>query len=155
MNDAGYRIFASDARFATGPARPARDPNITVPTAPPIRGAELSTTSTTPTIVVAKPKEAIETRTTIEDQILQILEEAAPCGESLQSTFARKERELCCAFTTLTSNAANDLARRLAELDPKDRVAAAFGRLAAERRARLVAFLEDAPRRAAVSGGRR
>lgn len=72
-------------------------------------------------------------------------------GEPALVGFSRKERELGEAFAALPVMDQRALHARLSVLRPGDLLAAKFARLTSERRARLVAFLGDARRRAAVS----
>lgn len=73
-------------------------------------------------------------------------------GETALHGFARKEHELRAIFAALAPCDALALHRRLANPVPGDALAGAFGRLVVERRHRLLAFLADARRRAALRG---
>lgn len=73
-------------------------------------------------------------------------------GETTHAGFARKERELGTAFAQLGVLDARALHQRLANPRAGDMLAATFARLTVERRTRLLAFLADARRRAAVMG---
>jgi hypothetical protein len=72
-------------------------------------------------------------------------------GEPALVGFARKERELGEAFAALPVMDQRALHARLGVIRPGDMLAAKFARLTSDRRARLVAFLGDARRRAAVA----
>ncbi len=88
-----------------------------------------------------------------DDRFLSIL--AAPLwGEPTSVAFARKERELRDGFAQLAILAARALHKRLANPAEGDRLATQFARLTAERQHRLLQFLADARRRAAVAGRR-
>jgi len=83
-----------------------------------------------------------------------ILDAPLARGETAFAGFARKESELGAAFAALAVPAARALHARLANPKPGDPVAERFGRLTFDRRHRLLAFLADARRRAAVSARR-
>lgn len=80
---------------------------------------------------------------------------AAPLrpGETAVAGYARKERELAAAFATLSLTDAFALRKRLAAPASDDTLATQFARLTVERRTRLIQFLADARRRAALAGG--
>jgi hypothetical protein len=96
----------------------------------------------------------IHTSTTIasahDARLLAILD-APTTGEPALVAFARKERELGAAFAALPILDQRALATRLAKPRAGDVLADKFGRLTAERRTRLINFLNDARRRAAMS----
>ena len=75
-------------------------------------------------------------------------------GESASTAFARKENELKEVFETLTIAESRALHGRLTMPKDGDELAQLFGRLVADRRARLVAFVADARRREAVLAAR-
>ena len=87
--------------------------------------------------------------------LLALLLAPARPGETAMQAFARKELELRTWFEPLTPVEALALQRRLSTPLPADPVALAFGRLVIERRHRLLAFLGDARRRAALHATRR
>ena len=76
----------------------------------------------------------------------------APLGrdESSSNGHARKEREIGRLFGSLSVMEAWTLHRRLANPQSDDAAATAFGRMIVERRNRLLAFLGDPRRRAAL-----
>ncbi|MGE0550364.1 MAG: hypothetical protein AB7O24_06780 [Kofleriaceae bacterium] len=82
--------------------------------------------------------------------LVALLDEPIGPDESLLAGFRRKERELATVFAGLTVDEARGLSARLAAADPDDLLAVRFARLTAERRARLLSFLNDAPRRDAM-----
>jgi hypothetical protein len=86
--------------------------------------------------------------------LLAILDAPLFTGEPASVGFARKERELRDAFAALPILQARALEKRLAKSAPGDSLAQRFGRLTAERKHRLLQFLADARRRAAIAGGR-
>jgi len=89
-----------------------------------------------------------------DEALVAILEAPLLRGEPAAVGFARKEHELRQAFARLTILAARALRMRLATPLPGDVLADRFARLTVERRSRLLAFLGDARRRAALSLGR-
>jgi hypothetical protein len=78
----------------------------------------------------------------------------AVSGETIAMSYARRERELRALFERLTPDACRVLSRRLEAKVPGDQVAEHFGRMVAERRQRLVSYLDDARRREAVRSAR-
>ncbi|MBA3503693.1 MAG: hypothetical protein H0T65_25240 [Deltaproteobacteria bacterium] len=94
------------------------------------------------------------TTTSNDAALLSILDAPHLTDEPASIGFARKERALRDAFAELTILAARALERRLANPTNGDRLAEQFGRLIPERKHRLLQFLADARRRAAVSGKR-
>lgn len=87
-------------------------------------------------------------------RLLGILAGGPADGETLDAAFRRKERELGALFATLDVATSRALHRRLSISADGDVVAARFGRLVSERRARLLAFLADARRREAIARAR-
>jgi hypothetical protein len=79
--------------------------------------------------------------------LLSILQRPLEPGESAMAGFSRKEHELCQALAALSELESRALHARLSDPQPGDVLAAAFIRLAADRRRRLVNFLADARRR--------
>jgi hypothetical protein len=88
-------------------------------------------------------------------RLLAILDAPLVPGEPAHSGFRRKEHELGEAFAALDVMAARALHLRLRSPKAGDVLAAAFGRLTEDRRGRLLAFLGDARRRAAIAACRR
>ncbi len=86
--------------------------------------------------------------------LLAILDAPLRSGEPASIGFARKEQALRDAFAQLSILAARVLEKRLANPTNGDRLAEKFGRLTPERKQRLLHFLADARRRAALSGRR-
>jgi len=87
----------------------------------------------------------------LEAEIIAALEQATPDGEPKAVACRQKEHAVGGLFAALSVADARALYQRLAIPKEVDRVARGFGRLASERRARLLAFLGDARRRAALS----
>jgi hypothetical protein len=87
-----------------------------------------------------------------ERRIVEILVAPAPAWATIDAAFRHKEHELGCLFATLSVLEAGVLHRRLANPRSDDELAQHFLRLVADRRARLLAFLADARRRAARGG---
>ena len=138
---------------ATMPAVMPAPPAVTqltpaVPIAPPAVAAAITTPVAVPVpaATVAGPTDAA---------ITSILASANPYGESVATAYARKERELEALFATLGVPEAQQLHTRLATPIAGDVVAAQFERLVADRRARLLALLAGASRRAMTKHDRR
>ncbi len=70
-------------------------------------------------------------------------------GETIAVAYQHKEARLREVFATVSAVDARSLHARLSTPQPDDTVAERFARLAADRRARLLAFLADARRRSA------
>ena len=87
-------------------------------------------------------------------QLIAVLDAPLAPGETVQAGYARKENELGTLFARLTILESRALHARLANPRPGDELATKFARLVVERRARLLAFLSDARRRAAIAGAR-
>ena len=88
-----------------------------------------------------------------ERELLDIL--GAPATGTARGAFRLKEHAVGAVFARLSPLQARALHHRLANPAEGDALAAAFGRLVAERRVRLLAFLADARRRAAIEAARR
>ncbi len=86
-----------------------------------------------------------------ERALLAILDAPPQPGETLNAAYHRKERELGTAFAKLAVSEARALVRRLTTRRVDDGLAVRFGRLVADRRHRLLAFLGDARRREALA----
>ncbi len=98
------------------------------------------------------PPAALPTGTVCDDaHLITILDAPLRPGETAVLGFARKERELGAAFAEMSILAARALHKRLANPTPGDALAEKFSRLTVERRYRLLNFLADARRRAALS----
>lgn len=104
---------------------------------------------------VVAPAPSPPVHTAHDDAILATLATTSDVGESAQALYRRKEHLLGALFATLTVSEAMALHQRLSTLDPGDAVCVQFGRLVADRRERLLAFLETARRRAAIEAARR
>ncbi len=91
----------------------------------------------------------------LDTALLAILDAPLQNGEPARMGFARKEQELVAAFAALPVVDQIALAKRLSNARAGDRLAEAFGRLTVDRRERLIQFLEDARRRAALAKGKR
>jgi hypothetical protein len=85
--------------------------------------------------------------------ILAILDAPLGLAETAHDGYRRKEHELGAAFAALPIVEARALHARLAAPRAGDAVAERFQRLVGDRRVRLLAFLADARRRAALAGG--
>lgn len=87
----------------------------------------------------------------LESEILEAFDRPI-VGESMEIGYRRKERELMSTFAALSVLDAYELHRRLSVLVANDPIARRFQRLIVPRRERLLAFLRDARRRAAICG---
>jgi len=102
--------------------------------------------------VSAAPLVAVRAET--EAQIMAVLAAPAHPGETVSSQFQRKEHQLGSIFAALSLAEARALHRRLAIPQAGDALALKFARMVVDRKNRLLAFLADAPRRAAIGGAR-
>ena len=84
-----------------------------------------------------------------EPELIAILMRPVPPGQA-RDQHAAKEHEIAALFGRLTVMEAWTLHKRLTCKAPEDVLVVAFDRLIIERRARLVAYLGDARRRAAL-----
>jgi len=100
-------------------------------------------------------KPAATVSPSIERAIIDIIGAAPRAGETTELAFRRKEHELGDLFPTLSVIESRTLHRRLSNESASDTVAKAFGRMVADRRARLLAFLADVRRREAIASARR
>lgn len=85
-----------------------------------------------------------------EQDILAILDAGPEPGERIEQAFRRKEANLLEALRRLSVGDARELHRRLSLALTDDPIAQRFGRMIAERRERLLAFLAGARRREAI-----
>lgn len=126
---------AGPLRVANTPARSVYEPLATVVEAP------------------ARPKFQLSTE--LEAQLITIID--APIDGSAATGFALKEQQLGAAFAALSLQQSRELLRRLKANTLDNPVATAdvlrarFATFVVERRNRLLAFLADAPRRAAIA----
>lgn len=87
------------------------------------------------------------------DQLLvAILSAPTRDAETVEETFRRKEAEIIAACASLSVEDAYALRRRLATPQSGDRLSHQFARLVVERRTRIINYLADARRRAALAG---
>ena len=86
-----------------------------------------------------------------EQRLVAILVTPVLATETALVGNARKEREVAGVFAGLTVIEAWWLHKRLLSAAPGDALVVAFARLVTERRQRLLAFLADARRRAAIN----
>ncbi|HEY1550979.1 MAG TPA: hypothetical protein VGG28_24290 [Kofleriaceae bacterium] len=86
--------------------------------------------------------------------MIAILDAPLREGETFVAAFARKERDLAAAFSTMPIFDQRALHARLSNPRSGDMLADKFGGLVSERRGRLLAFLGDARRRAAVAAAK-
>ena len=88
----------------------------------------------------------------LESEILAALDRQPEPGERIEFAFRRKEAELAAVFSRLSVADARELHRRLTLQLDGDPIGSRFVRMIAARRVRLMAFLGDARRRAAICG---
>lgn len=98
---------------------------------------------------VATSRAPIWSESPLEREMLGVLERPS-AGETVETAYRRKECELVELFSRLTISDARALHRRLSNPSPDDPLATRFGRMIAERRQRLLAFLDGAWRREAL-----
>jgi hypothetical protein len=79
---------------------------------------------------------------------------AAPVQGSVAAAYQLKEAAFRAELVRLPAVESRVLAERLRRASPGDRLASMFGRMTAERRGRLLAYLDDARRREAVRATR-
>ena len=91
----------------------------------------------------------------LETRIIAILEEPAAPGELASDVFQRKEDALWNLFTTVPAVAAFSLHRRLTIAHPDDDLSNRFQRMVVDRRNRLLDYLGDPRRRAALEASQR
>jgi hypothetical protein len=87
----------------------------------------------------------------LEQEILAILARPAPVGETLRSAYQQLEHDLGSVLARLSLVEARQLHQRFVNPRDTDELTAKFFRLIPERRDRLITFLADAPRRAALA----
>ena len=75
---------------------------------------------------------------------------AAPIEGGFAAGYQQKEAAVRAAFERLPAAECRVLAERLRRAEPEDPLAALFGRMTADRRGRLLAFLDGARRREAI-----
>jgi hypothetical protein len=90
----------------------------------------------------------------LERQITEIVEAAPDAHETVEAAFRRKEQTLRDLFSTLSVAESRALHRRLTLGAGTDPLVKTFGRLVADRRNRLLAFLADVRRREAIATGK-
>lgn len=158
MKEAGLRLFAHEAPVAANDGvlsslrlvtreRPKADTE-PAPIAPQARAQA--------TLVGTPAAPSSTTHVALEQQIVEELARAAPPGLSASEAFRDKELKLGELFASLSTADSRTLHHRLTCPKANDAIAMGFGRLVPERQARLLAFLADARRRAAIAvGGRR
>lgn len=96
----------------------------------------------------AEGQPAEPARVSLEGELVAVL--AAPVEGSVAAAYQRKEVALRAVLARLPAAECRVLAARLRCVCPGDPLASLFGRMTAERRGRLLAYLDDARRREAV-----
>lgn len=91
----------------------------------------------------------------LDHRLIQILEAPPDWNQTVDAAFRNKERALLEVFASLSCADATRLHHRLASPRAGDPVSTWLTRLVPERRARLLAYLAEAPRRAAMAKVRR
>ncbi len=86
----------------------------------------------------------------LDSQLIEVIRAPLHEGESRVAGHDRKGHEIGRLFATLSAIDAWNLHRRLADPQPGDALATAFGRLIQERRTRLLALLGCPKRRASL-----
>ena len=114
----------------------------------------MATPSASPQPTVAIRPPSAPRPPTVDAQLISILDAPLAPGETVMAGFARKEHELGAMFARLGVLESRAMHARLANPKPGDELASRFARLTIERRSRLLSFLADARRRAAIAGGR-
>ena len=126
-----------------------------VPARPGIRHHRAASTwveKPAPTVVVVRPAPAPAPSSGIDEALLEILRSPALIGETVEIAFRRKEAEMIALCNTLSPVESMQLVRRLEHPKAGDTLAAEFSRMISERRQRILRFLGDARRRAALAG---
>lgn len=90
----------------------------------------------------------------MESALCEVLGRSPEPGETIEIAFTRKEHAAAGLFERLTVSEARVLLQRLSDPDEADALAKLFLRLAIPRRTRLLAYLGDARRRAAIQRSR-
>jgi hypothetical protein len=149
------RIFAARPPVIR-PPRTEPSPRIATTPRPRIAGlvhaapAAATTPVAPPLPVATTPVALARARDEFGEAALSILLSTSAWGESVAVAYARIERELGALFASLAPDAARTLHARLTNVDEGDAFATRFARMVTERRARLLAILADAPRRATL-----
>jgi len=159
MNETCLRLFADEAPVAANDGvlsslrlvtreRPKAD-SAPGPIAPQVRAQAI-----TPVETPVAPSSIAQVA--LEQQILEELARPTAPGVSASEAFRDKELKLGALFASLSTADSRTLHHRLTCRKANDAIAMRFSRLVSERQARLLAFLADARRRAAIAvGGRR
>ena len=114
----------------------------------PSRGLGASSPPVQPTAPALRPT------ATSDERLVAILDAALAPGETAMVGYARKEHELGAVLAQLSVLESRAMHARLSCPKAGDDLASKFARLTTERRTRLLAFLADARRRAAMAGRR-
>ncbi|MBL9015528.1 MAG: hypothetical protein JNL83_15190 [Myxococcales bacterium] len=114
----------------------------------------LGTPSSSGQPAIAMRRPAAPCLETTDARLIAILDAPLAPGETVMAGFARKEHELGAMFARLNVLESRAMHARLANPKAGDELASRFARLTIERRSRLLSFLADARRRAAITGGR-
>jgi hypothetical protein len=102
----------------------------------------------------SKPEVARAATCSFEQTLLELVTAPLAPGEMAAAGYDRKEREIGKLFGTLGPVEAWTLHRRLANPLAEDPLATTFARMIPQRRLRLLAFLGDPKRRAALARSR-
>lgn len=158
MKDPGLRLYACEPASDGIQQRPSRLQIVTEFTRPERASSDdrpdnVPATTALAALVTARVPD-IAAPLAAEADIIAVLDQAAAPGESASNAFRRKEHSLGELFATLSIVDALSLHRRLTLAKPADPIARRFALLVPERKARLLSFLADARRRAAIASGR-
>lgn len=99
---------------------------------------------------VATRKPAFVATIAIEAELVALIERPINSAETHRAGNDRKERELCALLDRLSDLEAHTLRQRLSAARGSDPLVASSRRISADRRARIVAFIEDTRRRNAL-----
>lgn len=158
----GLRLFAEGVvsprtsilpspRLRLVPERP--EPTFVAPPLPPTAATAVVNAppgGTAAASVVTIP----HTRVACELEIIAALDQGEEPGERIADAFRRKEHVLGNLFASLSVDDARRLHQRLTNPTPDDPIAVRMKRFTPDRSRRLITFLADARRRAAVAKAR-
>lgn len=108
-----------------------------------------------PAPALSVPARAPDPVDAFDARFVAIVMAAPPPGFTAKAAHDAKEQALLALLAGLTPVESLYLHKRLANPRPGDAVAAAFGRMVVERRGRILAFVADARRRAALRAAAR
>ena len=151
MIRAATPIFASQIRRASPGIASTRRPHASIAAVPDVPAETVPIW--TPPAAPSHPLEPLATGAH-DATLLAILDAPLDPRETIASGFARKEPELRAAVAAVPLSEVRTLQRRFSIAARGDVLVERFGRLTADRRIRFIAFLADAPRRAAIAAAK-